>query len=47
MEVIHGRGTGVLRRELHAFLRGFAAVSAFRLAPDDQGGDGMTIVVLK
>ncbi|MDR1360628.1 MAG: Smr/MutS family protein, partial [Deltaproteobacteria bacterium] len=47
LEVIHGRGTGALRRELHAFLRTFPPVASFRLAPEDRGGDGMTIVELK
>lgn len=47
VEVIHGRGTGVLRREIHAFLKHFSVVRAYRLAPEDQGGDGMTIVELK
>ncbi|MDR1946388.1 MAG: Smr/MutS family protein [Desulfovibrio sp.] len=47
VEIIHGRGTGVLRREVHSFLRGFPAVRAFRPAPGDRGGDGMTIVELK
>ncbi|MDR2604996.1 MAG: Smr/MutS family protein [Desulfovibrio sp.] len=46
VEIIHGRGTGVLRREVHAFLRNFPAVRSFRLAPEDRGGDGMTIVEL-
>lgn len=44
VEVIHGRGTGVLRREVHHFLKTFPAVRGYRLAPEDQGGDGMTIV---
>jgi DNA mismatch repair protein MutS2 len=47
VEVIHGRGTGVLRREIHGFLKNFSAVRNYRLAPGDQGGDGMTIVELK
>ncbi|MDR0828098.1 MAG: Smr/MutS family protein [Desulfovibrio sp.] len=47
IEVIHGRGTGVLRREAHSFLRSSPHVRAFKLAPEDQGGDGMTIVELK
>jgi DNA mismatch repair protein MutS2 len=47
VEVIHGRGTGVLRREIHAFLKTFSAVREFRLAPEDQGGDGVTIVELR
>jgi DNA mismatch repair protein MutS2 len=47
VEVIHGRGTGVLRREVHAFLKNCSAVREFCLAPEDQGGDGVTIVELK
>jgi DNA mismatch repair protein MutS2 len=47
VEIIHGRGTGVLRREVHAFLRGFPAVRSFRTAPEDRGGDGMTIAELQ
>lgn len=47
VEVLHGRGTGVLRREAHAVLKNFPAVRAYLLAPEDQGGDGITIVELK
>lgn len=47
VEVVHGRGTGALRKEVHRFLRSFPAVADFRLAPEDLGGDGMTIVDLK
>jgi DNA mismatch repair protein MutS2 len=43
-EIVHGRGTGALRREVHNFLRGFPGIAAFTLAPEDQGGDGMTMV---
>ncbi|UZP68385.1 Smr/MutS family protein [Desulfovibrio mangrovi] len=44
VEIVHGRGTGILRKEVHRLLREFPAVSEFRLAPEDMGGDGMTIV---
>lgn len=47
VEIVHGRGTGALRREIHAFLRSFPAVAEITLAPEDRGGDGMTIVTLK
>jgi DNA mismatch repair protein MutS2 len=43
-EIVHGRGTGALRREVHSFLRAFPGIAAFALAPEDQGGDGMTMV---
>jgi len=47
VEIIHGRGTGALRREVHNFLKDFAPVESFSLAPEDRGGDGMTVVDLK
>ena len=47
VEIIHGRGTGALRREIHNYLKAFPAVENIRLAPEDRGGDGMTIVTLK
>lgn len=43
-ELIHGRGTGALRKEIHAYLRQCPVVATFALAPEDQGGDGMTVV---
>ncbi len=46
LEVIHGRGTGVLRKEVHAFLNDYVAAVSFTIAPEDRGGDGMTIVEL-
>lgn len=47
VEVVHGRGTGALRRQVHEFLRAFPAVARFAVAPEDRGGDGMTIVHLR
>ena len=47
LEILHGRGTGALRREVHSLLRGYPPVSSFSVAPEDQGGDGVTCVVLK
>lgn len=47
VEIIHGRGTGALRRQVHAFLQSFPAISAYSLAPEDRGGDGMTIVTFR
>lgn len=44
-EIVHGRGTGVLRKEVHAFLRTFPGIASFALAPEDQGGDGVTLVL--
>ncbi len=46
LEIVHGKGTGALRREVHEFLRSAPQVASFRLAPADRGGDGMTMVEL-
>ena len=47
LEILHGRGTGALRREVHAHLKTYPPVASFGVAPEDQGGDGVTCVVLK
>ena len=43
-DVIHGKGSGALRREVHAFLKDFPAVARFSLASEEEGGDGKTII---
>lgn len=47
VEIIHGKGTGALRREVHNFLKSYPAIDGFTLANEDRGGDGMTQVTLK
>lgn len=47
VEIVHGRGTGALRRRIHEMLKPFPGVAGFALAPEDRGGDGMTIVRLR
>ena len=47
LEIIHGKGTGALRREVHRLLKEHPQVASFSLAPEDRGGDGMTMVMLK
>jgi DNA mismatch repair protein MutS2 len=44
---IHGYGTGQLRRALQDFLKDHPLVASFHLAPQDQGGGGVTVVELK
>lgn len=46
VEILHGRGSGALRREVHRFLAEFPAVASYALASEEQGGDGMTLVTL-
>jgi DNA mismatch repair protein MutS2 len=45
--VIHGKGTGVLRTKIGAFLREHPRVKAQRLGNWNEGGDGVTVVELK
>ncbi len=45
--VIHGKGTGVLRKAVHSALRGHKSVHTYRLGVFGEGEDGVTIVELK
>lgn len=47
VDIVHGRGTGALRRQIHSFLKSSPAVASFCTAPEDHGGDGMTVVTLR
>ena len=47
VRIRHGRGTGALRRATHEFLREHKSVRSFSLAEASDGGDAVTIVVLK
>jgi DNA mismatch repair protein MutS2 len=47
VRIIHGYGTGQLRRAIAEFLRMHAYVAHFAPAPDNQGGGGVTVVEFK
>jgi DNA mismatch repair protein MutS2 len=47
VRIIHGHGTGALRRAIGALLDGHPHVSRFVPAPPDQGGAGATLVELR
>jgi DNA mismatch repair protein MutS2 len=47
VRIIHGHGTGALRRAIGALLDGHPHVSRFLPAPPDQGGTGATLVELR
>jgi DNA mismatch repair protein MutS2 len=47
IRIIHGHGTGALRRAVAELLRHHPHVARFDLAPENQGGAGATVVELK
>ncbi|MFC1843705.1 Smr/MutS family protein [Thermodesulfobacteriota bacterium] len=47
VRIIHGKGIGNLRRSVHAILKRQPLVKEFKLAADNAGGWGATIVQLR
>lgn len=47
VRIIHGHGTGALRRAIADLLRDHPHVASFAAAPPDQGGAGATLVELR
>lgn len=45
--VIHGKGTGALRKGVRAYLSGHASVKTTAIGEFNQGGDGVTVIKLK
>ena len=46
VRIIHGKGTGMLRETVHALLKRLPAVVSFKLAGQDAGSWGATVVRL-
>lgn len=47
VRIIHGRGTGALRRFVWDYLKTHPVVAAFRAGEEGEGGDGATVVTFK
>jgi DNA mismatch repair protein MutS2 len=47
LRIIHGKGTGALRQVVRDFLQTSPLIAAYQTAPQNQGGDGVTIATFK
>jgi DNA mismatch repair protein MutS2 len=47
VNIIHGKGTGALRQVVRELLNASPAVARHELAPQNQGGDGVTVAHLR
>ena len=47
LRIVHGHGTGQLRRAIAEFLKSHPLVARYETAPQNQGGGGATIVTLR
>jgi len=47
VDIIHGKGTGALRKRISEFLKSYPHVRSFRLGEWNEGGSGVTVVELE
>lgn len=47
VRIVHGKGTGTLRRSVHAILDRLQVVQGYRLGDETSGGWGATLVTLR
>ena len=47
VRIVHGKGTGALRKGIHTYLKRLRYVASYRLAEFGEGDAGVTIVTFK
>lgn len=47
IDIIHGKGTGVLRKRINSYLQSDKRIKSHRLGEWNEGGAGVTVVELK
>lgn len=47
VRIVHGKGTGALRRTVHSLLERLDTVASFRLGDESSGSWGATLVTLR
>ena len=47
VSIIHGKGTGALRRAISEYLKTNKHVDSFRFGENSEGGNGVTIITMK
>lgn len=47
IRIVHGRGTGILRREVRDLLKYHPRVATYQYASQYDGGEGVTIAALR
>ena len=45
--LVHGKGTGALRKFVTDYIQGHPVIASFRLGEEGEGGDGVTVVTFK
>ena len=44
--ICHGKGSGILRKQIHEFLKTLPSIDHFSFSSPEEGGDGVTIAYL-
>ncbi|MGB9666140.1 MAG: endonuclease MutS2 [Candidatus Cryosericum sp.] len=45
--IVHGKGAGILRKQIHEFLKTLPSIDHFSFSSPEEGGDGVTIAYFK